>query len=87
MAASIIQPILSIANDVTLDYLVSNDYFDLLVNVGKSTDFYQLSFSVNNETNLLAQFIDAGSITELWIGYFQNEKLLFFSNSITLHPG
>lgn len=84
MAASIIYPIISTSLKVGLRHYLSNEHFDLFINLYDLDSYYEINPNVTSATEFLAKAIDNKLIPELWIGYGNIEKPSIYGTAISL---
>lgn len=84
VAASIIYPTLAISTNISLSCTMKNGYFDLCINLNDSKQFFELNLPLNDETKSLSACIDRSVVTELWIGFLVDKKLIPYGTALAL---
>jgi len=84
MAASIVYPSLTISTNISLKYSMNKEYLDLFVYINDADQFLELNYHVDERTIALAYAIDNSLITDLWVAYYQGDKMLSFGTAIQL---
>ncbi len=82
MRASIVHESLSKSDKVVLEYTLSDEYFDLIIKMPLTDEYYELNYHRDEVSVNTAYAIDNSLIGAIWIGYPLSDSPTIFGQPI-----